>query len=473
MNRVLEVVLAVVLVGTVLNFGGVKPLAYSLMELVLFAALLALLIRATWQGRPQLRVSIWPLLFAAWTGLQLVPLPAGLVRWLQPARFQGPPANLVTPGWLTVSIYPHATLLLWVRFLAYLAAFILAINLFDSRSRSSLLVRTLMGIGLLEAVYGSVEYLTGWEQIFTYNKQYYTGMATGTYINHNHFAGALELTLPFLAGSVFYYFRLWQENRRKAFSRPAQAGAPAGFQAIVYIFLLIVMLVALVLSQSRGGILGALVSLLFIALLAQLRVRRKSWLLGLLVFTLVAVGYGLWIGLGDVLQRFQTLSHGTQDYDIATRLAFSRDALGMIRDYPWTGSGLGTFVVAFRHYQANFTTLFIEHPHNDYVEFAAEAGVVGAALLFLPIAYLLIKMIATFLSDPRRYRPSVLLGCVGSVLAILVHSVMDFNLQIPANALILAVVLGIGYKAACVERREEGTERSRSGQAVRTVVRRH
>jgi len=472
MNRVLEVVLALVLVATVLNFGGVSPLAYSLMEIVLFAALLALLIRRTWQGKPPLRVSMWPLLFAVWSGLQLVPLPVDLVRWLQPARFQGPAASLVTPAWLTLSIYPHATLLLWVRYLAYLSAFILAANLFDSRTRSSLLVRTLIGIGLVEAVYGSVEYLMGWEQIFTYSKQYYTGMATGTYINHNHFAGALEMTLPFLAGSVFYYFRLWQENRRKAYSQGTQ-GAPAGFQAIVYIFLLITMLVALVLSQSRGGILGALVSLLFIALLAQLRVRRKTWLLGLLAFMGLAVGYGLWIGLGTVLQRFESLSHGTQEFDIATRLSFAKDALGIIRDYPWTGTGLGTFVVAFRHYQTNFTTLFIDHPHNDYVEFAAEAGLVGAALLFLPMAYLLVRMIATFLSDPRRYRPSVLLGCIGALLALLLHSVMDFNLQIPANALMLAVVLGIGYKAAWVEQREEGFDGVSSGRVVRTITRRH
>jgi len=465
MNRVLEIVLAVVLAATVLNFGGVGPLAYSLMEIGLFAALLALLIRTTWQGRPPLRVSVWPVLFAVWSGLQLVPLPVGLVRWLQPARFQGPAASLVTPAWLTLSIYPHATLLLWVRYLAYLSAFILAATLFDSRSRSSLLVRTLMGIGLIEAVYGSVEYLMGWEQIFNFNKQYYKGMATGTYINHNHFAGALEMTLPFLAGSVLYYFRLWQENRRKAYSHGTQGVEPAGFQAIVYIFLLIVMMVALVLSQSRGGILGALVSLLFIALLAQLRVRRKTWLLGLLSFMGLAVGYGLWIGLGSILQRFESLSYGTQEFDIATRLSFAKDALGLIRDYPWTGSGLGTFVVAFRHYQTNFATLFIDHPHNDYVEFAAETGLLGAALLFLPMVYLLVKMIATFLSDSRRYRSSVVLGCVGALLAILLHSVMDFNLQIPANALILSVVLGVGYKAACVERREEGP-------AIRTVVKR-
>ncbi|HXJ95833.1 MAG TPA: O-antigen ligase family protein [Terriglobia bacterium] len=459
MNRTLEIVLAVVVVGTALAFGGVVPAAYSAMEIVVFASLLALLIHETWQGRIELHVAMPPMLFALWLGLELVPLPPGLIRLLEPARFQGPnPLHVSGTAWVTLSIYPHATILTGIRFLAYLAAFVLAVHVFDSRRRSSLLVRSLIGLGLFEAVYGSVEYLTGWEKIFTYSKQAYTGMATGTYINHNHFAGALEMTLPLVVGYVFYYFQIWQEGRGRRSFRSGQSGSSAGFAAVACVFLVIVMLVGLLFSRSRSGILGALISLLFIALLAQLRVRRKTWLLGLFIFLAVAVGYGLWIGLGPMLARFETLGLGQKEFDVATRLSFYKDALGIIRDYPWAGTGLGTFAVAFRHYQSDWVIYFVEHVHNDYVEFAAETGLLGASLLFAPILYLLVRMVIAFVTDSRRYRPSVLLGCIGSVFAILLHSATDFNLQIPANALVLAVVLGIGYKAACVERRTEDAE---------------
>jgi O-antigen ligase len=466
MNRTLEIVLAIVVVGTALAFGGVQPAAYSAMEIVLFASVLALLIHETWQGPIELHLAVAPLTLALWLALELVPLPFSIVRSLEPARFQGP-ASIQGTGaaWVTLSIYPHATLLAGVRFLAYLAAFVLAAQVFDSRKRSSLLVRSLIGLGLFEAIYGSVEYLTGWEKIFTFNKQYYTGMATGTYINHNHFAGALEMTLPFLVGSAFYYFQVWQEGSGRRSSRSRQPSS-AGFAAVACIFLVIVMLVGVLFSRSRSGILGALISLLFIALLAQLRVRRKTWLLGLFAFMAVAVSYGLWIGLGPILTRFELLGLGQRDYDIATRLSFYKDALGIIRDYPWTGTGLGTFGTVFRHYQSDWVNFFVDHVHNDYVEFASEIGLLGAVLLFAPIAYLLVRMIIAFITDSRRYRPSVLLGCIGSVLAILLHSATDFNLQIPANALILAVVLGIGYKAACVERAAEETERPPARQAV-------
>ena len=472
MNRALEIVLVLVLAATVVDFAGVEPLGYTLMEVVLFAAVLALFMSSTWSGKLEFRASIWPALFAAWVALQLVPLPVSLVQALQPARFRLPAAHQDAAAAMTLSIYPHATVLLWVRFLAYFAAFILAVQLFDSRRRASLTVRALIALGLIEAVYGSVEYLTGREKIFNVSKQFYTGMATGTFINHNHFAGFLEMTMPFLVGSGLYYFQVWQENRRRRYSSRQKQGAPAGFQAFVYVFLVIVILAALIFSRSRGGILGALISLLFIGLLAQLRVRRKSWLIGLLAFVAVAAAYGLWIGLGPVLYRFELLGLGKQEFDIATRLAFSQDALKMLHDYRWTGTGLGTFGLAFRHYQLSWVQYFVEHVHNDYVEFATDVGIPGAALLFLPIVYLLLRMIVVFLRDPRRYRSSILLGCIGSVIAILIHSAMDFNLQIPANALTLAVVLGIGYKAACVEPITEPAERasSSSREAARDVV---
>jgi O-antigen ligase len=467
MNRVVEIVLALVMVGTALAFGGVVPAAYSLMEIALFAAFLAVLVRDTWRGRLDLKVAIWPVLFAAWVGLQLVPLPAGWVRAIEPARFRAPvvPSQL-HPSWLALSIYPHATMLGWMRFLAYLIAFILAVRVFDSHKRSSLLVRALIGTAIFEAAYGSIQYLTGWEKIFTYTKQYYLGMATGTYINHNHFAGLLELAAPFLVGAVLYSFQARQISRRKGMARGREHPEALGVQLVVYIFLLIVLLVGLIFSKSRGGILGACISLLFVALLAQFRVRRKAWIVGLAAFMAIAAVYGMWIGLGPVLTRFEQLGLGKQEFDIATRLSFTRDSLGIVRDYPWTGMGLGTFVTGFRHYQTQWVAYTVDHAHNDYVEIAAETGIIGAAVLFLPIFYLLVRMVVSFLTDSRRYRPSIVLGCIGSTLALLIHTAMDFNLQIPANALALSVILGIGYKAACVERRAEESGRQSAHPAV-------
>lgn len=456
MNRLLELTLALVIIGAALAFGGVQPITYSLVEVVLLLAVLTFLLRQTWQGKVDLMLPVWPVLFALLSLFQLIPLPSRFVVMLSPARQLAAAVAGLGDGkwiWTTVSIYPHDTMLALLKFLAYLSAFLLAAHLFDSGKRKSTLIRALILLGCFEACYGFVQYLTGWQKIFTYTKVNNLSVATGTYINHNHFAGLLELILPFVLASGFYSFQIWSERRQAGLDRRASAErSSAGVRSILFLFLMVIMVVAVVFSQSRSGILATMFSIVFIVLLAQVKAKRKIWMLGFFLFLLCVVGYGLWIGLDPVLARFEKMRE--PDYfQLEGRVAIWRDAPRLVRDHPLVGTGLGTFGTAFRRYQTGLVDRYVNHAHNDYLEFAADTGLIGAALLFLPIFYLFIKMIISFLDDPRRYRRAVTLGCIGSALALLIHSMTDFNLQLPANALVFAVVLGIGYKAACIEPR--------------------
>jgi O-antigen ligase len=137
------------------------------------------------------------------------------------------------------------------------------------------------------------------------------------------------------------------------------------------------------------------------------------------------------------------------------RLSIWKDCLALVHDNPFLGTGVATFGLTFRPCQTSFVSSYVDHAHNDYLEFLSETGLVGAALFFFPILCFWIRMVISFIDDPRRYRRSVTLGCIGSTLAILLYSITDFNLQIPDNVLILAVVLGIGYKASIIERSKE------------------
>lgn len=468
MNRVLELVLAVTIVGATLAFGGVQPLTYTLMELAVFLAVLLLLWKQTRRGEIALRLPLWPVLFALWALLQLVPLPSFFLGWISPARLLDPNLSGLSQGqwvWTALSVYPHDSVLALVKFLAYLGAFLLAACLFDSQKRRSTLLRMLILLGCFEAAYGIVQYLTGWQKIFTYTKQFNLQEATGTYINRSHFAGLLELTLPFVVASLFYSFALWSERRHGSTdsNAPARRGS-LGFQLLFYLFVLLIMVMGVIFSRSRMGILASLFSILFmfLAALVRLRVGRRAWMGGVFLFLFCVLGYAIWIGLGPVLARFEPVYESAYP-QMEERISIWEDALHLVRDYPLTGTGLGTFGVAFRHYQTGSVNFYVDHAHNDYLEFAADTGLLGVALLFLPILYLFLRMIVSFLTDPRRYRPAVTLGCIGSTLGMLIHSATDFNLQIPANALIFAVVLGIGYKAACIERGEEKQVGSPSG----------
>lgn len=470
MRKAVEIVLALTIIGVTLDFGGVQPLAYSLMEIAIFAVFAALIVWQARRGQIQLDVPLWPVLFALLVILQLIPLPQGWIASIDRLRLPSAAVAAIehtAARALPISIYPHDTLLALIKFLAYLAAFVLAAYVFDSRQRGSLLVRTLIFLGLFEAAYGIVQYLADYQKIFTFKKINYIHSATGTYINHNHFAGFLELTFPFALGVTFYYFQIWRDGHRHGPGRVDSATAnAAAVQSLIYAFLLIVSVVAVVFSGSRTGTLGTLCAIVAIGLLAQFKTRQKTWLLGLLAFVIIAVAYGLWIGLNPILTRFQMFEGGSQYFEHEGRLATWKSTYEIVRHHPLTGTGLGTFRYAFPHVQTYYLTLYYSHAHSDYLEFLSETGWLGAALLFIPILVLLILMVHAFLTDSRRYRPSVTLGCIGATLALLIHSVADFNLHIPANALIFAVILGIGYKAAWIERRSEGEKSAAHHPAV-------
>jgi len=461
MDKILELILALVIIGATLAFGGVQPLAYSAVEVVLFLALLLLFLTRTRKTKTDIPIPLWPVLFALLVGFQVVPLPTSLIARLSPWRCQDLDLARLSCGkevWITLSIFPHDTLLALLKFLAYLSAFLLAAYLFDSGRRKSTLIRGLIFIGCFEAAYGILQYLTGWQKIFSYAKQFDLEEATGTYINRNHFAGLLELIVPFVLALAFYSLQRRDERRQGGESgQTARGNSSSSFQSLFYFFLAVVLMVALVFSRSRGGMLASLFSLTFMGLLAQLKVRRKAWMVGIFAVLLAMIGYGLWIGLDPVLARFEQMREPGY-LQLEGRLTIWKDALPLVRDYPVVGTGLGTFGTAFRRYQTNLVDRYVDHAHNDYLEFAADTGLLGAAFLFLPILYLFVKMIICFLDDPRRYRRAITLGCIGSTLALLIHSATDFNLQIPANALIVAVVLGIGYKTVCIERRESAGE---------------
>jgi len=452
------------MIGAVLAFGGVQPVTYSLMVVVLFLCLLLLVAKQTLGGKVSLRLPPWPLIFAVLVLLQLVPLPSRFIMSLSPARFlELDVAGLGGAGkaWTTLSVYPHDTVLTLLKFLAYLCAFLLAAYVFDSRKRGSTLIRVLIFLGCFEAVYGIVQYLAGWHKIFTYTKQFNLEEATGTYINRNHYAGLLGLVIPFALAAAFYSFQRWAERWQAGSARARSAErTAAAFQSVFYLFLLVIMFVGVVFSRSRAGILAAVFSTVFIALLAQLTAKRKVWMVGVFLFLLCVAGYGLWIGLDPVLARFEQMREPGY-LQLEGRVAIWKDTVRLVRDYPLVGTGLGTFGIAFRRYQTGLLDSFVDHAHNDYLEFASDTGLLGATLLFAPILYLLGKMIVSLLEDTRRFRRAVILGCIGSTLSILLHSAADFNLQIPANALVFAVVLGVGYKAASVEPRAEApaTER--------------
>ncbi|OFV95863.1 MAG: hypothetical protein A3F68_00960 [Acidobacteria bacterium RIFCSPLOWO2_12_FULL_54_10] len=326
-----------------------------------------------------------------------------------------------------------------LKLLAYICFFLLASYLSRSRNFRFALIYCLIGIGVFEAVYGMVQYLAGWQQIFTFEKVLYTDRASGTFINPNHYAGFLEMVLPF--SLVLGLYRLGGDRKGHWLSQSAQnPNGQKNVSAAAFFFCIsIVIFLGIIFSQSRMGIFSALISMALIGILWFTSSLNRFLAMVIIALYLIAgVLAGIWTGVEPVLDRYEFAGS-----DISVRTAIWSDSLSLILDRPLLGSGIGSFVSAYPEFQTTALTYLIDHAHNDYLEFAVELGIPAAILFFGMFFFLLWKSGAAFYSLRSESKRFLALGSCGSIFAILLHSLTDFNLQIPANALTFAIILGL------------------------------
>jgi O-antigen ligase len=408
----------------VLAFGGTEPVSFALVQIILLAtaALLVAKMPQSLVGSLSAWGFVVPAVLAAVVLTQLIPLPAHL----------------------PLSMEPYATRTHFLILLTCFIVFYLAQIVSENRKRKERLIVSLLALGTVEAFYGLVQYLSGWQHIFFFVKKYDLEEATGTYINRNHFAGMLEMILPFSVALLFYEY---EKFRGRGSSAPANIKNVLTRQSLqrllLCLFVAVVLFAALFFSRSRMGIAAACASLILIFGLAGIsRFHGKMGLALSAAFVALSIGLAFWIGPGPIVERFADVGQELTAHD-QSRLAIWRDALPLVRQNAVLGTGLGTFPIAYTAVQTTFLSQFVNHAHNDYLELASDLGLPAALVLFGGIFWILARAVRTFLRARGSFERSVALGCAGSIAAILLHSMADFNLYIPANALLFALVLGI------------------------------
>jgi O-antigen ligase len=439
MLRIVEVSLILGVVLAVLAFGGTEPISFALVQ-VLFLGVAALLVASpkgvttsvSWQAL------VVPAVLTSVVLLQLCPLPVRLLERL--AEHRGPAGV----QFACLSLQPYSTRTHFFVLLTCFVAFYLTQIVSRDRNRKQRLVVSLVGLGAFEAFYGLVQYLSGWQRIFTYAKKYDLEEATGTYINRNHYAGFLEMILPFSLALVFYEYRKLGRHQLPPVRSVRKLITRASLQRLCFwLSIAVVLFAALIFSRSRMGIIAAFASLLVIFGLASVsRFRGKAGLLLCAAFVALTICFAIWVGPGPIVERFENVG---QEYTLRgqSRVSIWRGAAELIRHHPWLGTGLGTFPVAYTAVQTTFLGMFVNHAHNDYLELASDLGLPAALILFASIFLVLVRAIRAFLFAERDFERFVALGCVGSIVAILLHSLTDFNLYIQANTMLFSMVLGL------------------------------
>ena len=354
------------------------------------------------------------------------------------------PGVAYTSRWRPLTLYPHATWAELALAFTYAAVFLIVVNNMQSQAQLNRLLLTLVSVGGVLAVFWLLQKVSGTEKIYWFWQRSWGSSPFGPYVNRNHFAGYMAMVLPL--GLGWLWGQLVQDNKGDRIAgwrwREQLAAVVGGRNGLLLLLTLALanMAAALIFSASRGGIVSCISSLLFFTLLVSLSRRgERHFAVAGLVLAAFVLAYALWLGIDHVLQRFMDINFEGGD----ERIAYWSATLGLSGEFPLLGTGLGTYIHAFRKYSPIVEQVIVDHAHNDYLELLAEAGTVGFLLVVGGLGWFCWRMLKHWFTRRAPEVLGIVLGGLTSVLAIGIHSLVDFNLHIPANAFLLSVILGL------------------------------
>jgi O-antigen ligase len=438
-NRWLFVLYLALIVWAPVPLGSNRPWAWAILELWVFALAIWWLLDFAY-GKARLGPAFkgaWPALLCAslwlvYVWLQLLPLPLDLLKMISPeaARAHAAAAWPVPVGAAPLTLDRYGTLDGALKSAAYVGFFALSLALLDRPGRIAAAAYTLVISGFAQAMYGGLSALSQPGE-----------SAHGSFVNRDHLAGYLVMCLSLGLGLLISNLtgevaRSWKQFFRNTL---ALILSPRMLLRLV----LVVMVIALVLTHSRMGNTSFFMSLLIAGSIGLVLAKRATKSMVVLIASLIVIDIfivGAYFGVQKVLDRIEQTRMATENRgDIAS------DTLRMWKDYPVFGSGLGSFHVVFPRYSRQDLGELYTHAHNDYLEFASETGVVGIALLGLLV---LTSLLAALRAQINRRDPlmrGISFGALMAIIALGMHSTVDFNLQIPANALTFMLLLAFAW----------------------------
>jgi len=312
--------------------------------------------------------------------------------------------------------YPFLTRVELLKLAAYCIIFFLTTQAFRGRAALSGLAWFLMLLCFAVSLQGIIQHFTFDGKIYWFRELTHGGDPFGPYVNRNHFAGFIELTLPVSLALIVF-----------------RAVPPD--QTLMTTLLAIVPVSALILSGSRGGIIAFLCQLGILALLARRRRRSETpRISAIAIVAFAALALIAWIGVGRTLERF-TPQH-SNGISLTRRVSMFRGAAHIFFDHPVKGSGLGTLVSVFPRYETQYDARVVDHAHNDYIELLADEGLLGGLCGFAFLWLLLRVARENFRAEQSRFSRALHASAIVAVSGLLLHSFADYNLHIPSNALL-------------------------------------
>lgn len=350
----------------------------------------------------------------------------------------------------------------------YTLLFVLVVSLFYTRKRVTLLLGALVVSGTFQAFYGSLMTLAGFEGLLGPHGR----DATGTFINRNSLAGYLELTL---AAGIGLLLAL---RETRPFSWVQLVELLMGPKARLRLAL-VIMVIALVMTHSRGGNSSFFIGLMVVGAIFVLRTKENRMRNVLILASLVLIDVlviSQYFGLDQLKDRIVntrftdtvvteivnpvspadavsgSASAAVTTVEVVQKANELRGhvfmyALPLAQDKPLTGQGAGSFEAVFPKYPGEDIRLHFDLAHNDYIQFAIEYGVLGFLPLVLFVLLALYWALKALWQQQSLYRGGIGFAAAMGIVSLLAHSFVDFNLQIPANAATFVVMCAVAVLA--------------------------
>jgi O-antigen ligase len=455
LEKAILIGLLIAILFTALAHGAVEPWSVAAFELIVLALLALWVTRAIIVKRFTVRVPppAMPILALIFYGL------------LQSIAFNDAAGRRVSLS-MDVEATREALTVLVFLFISYL----LAVNFLTSYEWLRRLANIMVIYGLAIAVFALLQHFS-WNGSFYWLRPTERNLVFGPFANHNHFAGYMEMLIAIPVALL-----ITRGVRREL--------------RVFYAFAAVMMGIALVASLSRGGMISLAAGMLFVALFGT-RPRRKrrsipemsfsdslelikaeeagaprasrlpapsvsspaaglslARRIGAVAVIAAAIGAGiLWVGPDPVVDRIEESSDPRRETFFSSRGWIWQDAVAMIGANPLTGVGMGAFETAYPLYSQQDGSLIVGEAHNDYLQVLADCGIVGA-LLALWFVVAIFRAVGRAIQNSDPYLSGLALGSGAGIFSILVHSLFDFNLQLPSNALLFlffsAIATNIG-----------------------------
>jgi O-antigen ligase len=341
------------------------------------------------------------------------------------------------------SAYGYVTKYQTLQYVSYGIVLFIAAECVREVDSRRLFAKIMVVFGTIYALFSLVQMLSANGKIFwVHTPKFNSATIFGSYVNHNHYAGLMEMLTPI--PFVLSMGHLLKGGKR----------ALAGFCAAL-------MATTIFLSGSRGGMIAFIFEAVLFGALAFGKRRSPRVALGSMAVCVFILALVFFLDKGQALSHLGDLAPGI-------RATITRDSLRMFFHRPVLGWGLGTFPTVYPAYRSFYTNLFINEAHNDYAQLLVETGLLGFGLM----VWFLVRLYQYGLPTSRRWEFqwdwalsfAALLGCTG----ILVHSFVDFNLQIPANAALFYTLCGLAAtrpaETLVRRRRSRGIHEGSAGQ---------